>query len=97
MVLLFFLFIIIIISSVNIKPTRHHFGFSLAWDWQNTVRVGIRTLRNWVKDFEVEEYIIDSMRGKHSITATPILDNLDFREEFKSHVRQTSREQGTVN
>ena len=25
---------IIIISSVNIKPTRHRFGFSLAWDWQ---------------------------------------------------------------
>jgi hypothetical protein len=22
------------ISSVNIKPTRHRFGFSLAWDWQ---------------------------------------------------------------
>ena len=63
----------------------------------NTVRVGISTVRNWVKDFEVEEYIIDSMRGKHSKTATPILDNLEFREEFKSHVRQTSREQGTVN
>ena len=26
--------IIIIMSSVNIKPTRHRFGFSLAWDWQ---------------------------------------------------------------
>jgi hypothetical protein len=21
-------------SSVNIKPTRHRFSFSLAWDWQ---------------------------------------------------------------
>jgi hypothetical protein len=25
------------ISSVNIKPTRHRFGFSLAWDWQKRV------------------------------------------------------------
>ena len=35
----FIIFIIIIImSSVNIKPTRHRFGFSLAWDWQYTLR-----------------------------------------------------------
>jgi hypothetical protein len=25
---------IIIISSVNIKPPSHRFGFSLAWGWQ---------------------------------------------------------------
>jgi hypothetical protein len=28
------LLFIIIIYSVNIKPSRHRFGFSLAWDWQ---------------------------------------------------------------
>ena len=28
------LFIIIIYLSVNIKPPRHRFGFSLAWGWQ---------------------------------------------------------------
>ena len=32
-------FIIFIISSVNIKPTRHRFGFSLAWDWQNIEKI----------------------------------------------------------
>jgi hypothetical protein len=32
----YLLFIFIIISySVNIKPPRHCFGFSLACDWQN--------------------------------------------------------------
>ena len=31
----FIIYFIIIISSVNIKPTKHRFGFSLAWDWQN--------------------------------------------------------------
>ena len=25
---------LLFMSSVNIKPTRHRFGFSLAWDWQ---------------------------------------------------------------
>jgi NAD-dependent SIR2 family protein deacetylase len=29
-----FIYLLFIISSVNIKPTRHHFVFSLAWDWQ---------------------------------------------------------------
>ena len=33
-VVLFIFIFIIIISSVNIKPTRHRIGFSLAWDWQ---------------------------------------------------------------
>ena len=28
------IFIYLFISSVNIKPPRHHFGFSLAWGWQ---------------------------------------------------------------
>jgi hypothetical protein len=25
---------IYLLFSVNIKPPRHRFGFSLAWDWQ---------------------------------------------------------------
>ena len=27
-------YLFIIIYSVNIKPSRHRFGFSLAWGWQ---------------------------------------------------------------
>jgi hypothetical protein len=32
--LLLFIIIIIIIDTVNIKPPRHRFGFSLSWGWQ---------------------------------------------------------------
>ena len=39
------LLLFIIISSVNIKPPRHRFGFSLAWGWQK---------------YEEEEKILDS-------------------------------------
>jgi hypothetical protein len=28
-------YLLFILFSVNIKPPRHRFGFSLAWDWQN--------------------------------------------------------------
>jgi hypothetical protein len=28
------LLFILVLFSVNIKPSRHRFGFSLAWDWQ---------------------------------------------------------------
>ena len=28
--------------SVNIKPSRHRFGFSLAWDWQYTLQSNCR-------------------------------------------------------
>jgi hypothetical protein len=27
-------YLLLFIYSVNIKPSRHRFGFSLAWDWQ---------------------------------------------------------------
>ena len=60
----------------------------------NTVKVGTCTVRDWVRDFELQEYIVDSRRGKHSKTESPILDNPEFREEFKAYVRQSSREQG---
>ena len=30
LIIIYYLFI----YSVNIKPSRHRFGFSLAWDWQ---------------------------------------------------------------
>ena len=29
-----FYYYLLFISSVNIKPPRHRFGFSLAWGWQ---------------------------------------------------------------
>ena len=60
----------------------------------NTVRVGTTTMRNWVREFETQEFINDSKRGKHSKTESPILVDLEFREEFRAHVKQTSREQG---
>ena len=58
------------------------------------MKVTARTVESWVHDFETDLFIADSKRGRHSKTESPIMDNLEFREEFKQHVRQTSREQG---
>ena len=52
-----------------------------------------RTVGDWVRDFEVTTYIVDSRRGKHSKTLTPI-NNPGFRQEFKDHVKQNSRKSG---
>ena len=52
-------------------------------------------MRAWVREFEMMEYVItDSKRGKHSKTASPILNDPDFREEFKNYVKTSSCEKG---
>ena len=61
-----------------------------------TVSVATRTVRSWVQDYEATQFIAESRRGRHSKTSSPILEDLEFREEFKEHVRQTSREQGKL-
>jgi hypothetical protein len=53
---LLLLFIIIylfiyFIYSVNIKPTRHRFGFSLAWDWQ------YKSYEQWSTDTLVNDLV----------------------------------------
>ena len=59
------------------------------------VKVSSRTVRTWVLDFETYEIISKSQRGKNSkVKYCPIVDDLDFREEFKNHVRQYSRQKG---
>ena len=52
-----------------------------------------RTIADWVRDFELTTYLADSHRGKHSKTISPI-NNSDFREEFKTHVKENSRKSG---
>jgi transposase len=60
-----------------------------------TVGVAISTMRAWVREYEMMEYVVlQSKRGKHAKTPSPILDDFEFREEFKAHVKNSSREQG---
>ena len=61
-----------------------------------TVNVATRTVRSWVQDYEATQFIAESRRGRHSKTSSPILEDFEFREEFKEHVRQTSREKGKI-
>ena len=42
----------------------------------------------------MEYVVMESRRGKHAKTASPIFDP-EFREEFKAYVRQSSCEKGT--
>ena len=60
------------------------------------IKVSLRTIIHWIKEFEALSYIRDSRRGKHSKTYSPILEDDDFREEFKSHVRENSKKQGNL-
>ena len=47
-------------------------------------------------DFETLEYVFKSERGKHSKVDSPIMTNLEFREDFKAHSRETSRPKGNL-
>ena len=58
------------------------------------VKVAPKTVRMWVQDFEVSEFIAESRRGRHSKTSSPIVDDPEFREMFKDYVRNNSRKQG---
>ena len=58
------------------------------------VKVGESTVRKWVQEFELMEFIVKSKRGAHAKTWCPILEDPEFREKFIQHVRQTSRIQG---
>ena len=61
------------------------------------VKVDEATVRKWVHEFEMMEYVIlESKRGKHTKSPSPILNDLEFREEFKDYVRASSREQGRI-
>ena len=59
------------------------------------VGVAASTVRDWVKEYEVMEYVVlESKRGRHTKTACPILNDMEFREEFKNYVRKSSCEKG---
>ena len=58
------------------------------------VKVAEMTVRRWVQEFEAYNHIMESMRGKHSKTSSPILTDPEFRAKFIAHVREASRPQG---
>ena len=60
------------------------------------VKVAPSSVRTWVQDYEVSEFIAESKRGRHSKTSSPIIDDPNFREKFKNYVRKNSREPGTL-
>ena len=57
----------------------------------------VHTIQRWIKDFEALSHIRESQQGKHSKTYSPILEDEDFREEFKAHVKENSKIRGTFN
>ena len=60
-----------------------------------SIRVSPTTVRSWISHFEMYEVIPKSERGHHSkVTYSPIVDDPEFREEFKIFVRENSRPKG---
>ena len=49
MIISFFKWFIIYLFSVNIKPPRHRFGFSLTWGWQYLLRPSGKKNRSFKK------------------------------------------------
>ena len=79
------------------KKTGHRYGHKLKAyeEAAEIVGVGTSTVRDWVREYEMMEYVVlESKRGKHAKTASPILNDFEFREEFKAYVRETSCEKG---
>ena len=60
------------------------------------LKIGVRSIFTWVKDFEALNYIRESKRGKHAKTYCPILEDEIFRAEFKLHVKENSKKQGEI-
>ena len=60
------------------------------------VKVTEKTIRNWVGDFELVTIVRDSKRGKHSKTISPIVENPEFKAQFKDYVKTNSRKPGKL-
>ena len=62
-----------------------------------SIKVSPTTVRNWVFHFETYEVIPKSERGNNSKVAySPIVDDPEFRAEFKDFVRECSRPKGRI-
>ena len=59
----------------------------------NLVGLSLWTVADWVREFETTTFLVESKRGRHAKTATPINDE-GFRAEFKAHVKENSRLSG---
>ena len=58
------------------------------------MKVSPRTVSKWVLDYETYEYIVKSNRGQHSKVYSPIVNDPEFRDQFRAHVREVSRVKG---
>ena len=75
------------------KGTSHGYKMEAYKTVCEHVQVTERTIRAWVADFELMCFVRDSKRGKHSKTLSPIMNDLEFKEKFKEHVKCNSRKQ----
>ena len=58
------------------------------------VKLSEKTVRNCVADYDTMLLVKKSMRGKHSKVDSPIMDDLEFKAQFKEFVKISSRKQG---
>ena len=58
------------------------------------LKIGVKTITVWIKDFEAMTYIRESQRGKHSKSYSPILQDERFRDVFKDYIKENSKKQG---
>ena len=60
------------------------------------LNIGMKTVRMWIREFEALDYIRESQRGHHSKSYSPILQDDDFRDKFKAHIKENCRKQGKI-
>ena len=75
------------------------YGFKMAayQTVSDRIKVTEKTVRTWVKDFDMMMVVRESKRGKHSKTMSPIMNDPDFKAQFKEYVKSNSRKQGLYN
>ena len=56
----------------------------------------MKTVRNWVADYDTMLLVQKSQRGKHSKVDSPIMSDPEFKAEFKDFVKSNSRKNGNI-
>ena len=90
-----------VITSLFKEAMRaHNYSFgtrgSIFEKVSSKIHVHAQTVRDWIREFEGSNCLSESQRGKHTKTSSPILDNQEFRDEFKAYVKENSKIKGLL-
>ena len=88
-----FIYLFIYLFSVNIKPPRHRFGFSLAWGWQFGVSKCKSMLVSKNRDAVINSHLtVDKWMVEHVQNQTTGESDLIERYEGRINIEKTDKQ-----